>query len=1158
MFPLLAVCLGLLFCAPAHSQTLGRISGIVTDSSGGAISGATVTVTDVARGIPRNITTDSSGAYAAPNLIPGAYSVHATYMGFQAFDRQGIELGVGGDVHVDVTLQPGAQTQTITVTEEAPAITTTNAQLEGTIAANALSDLPFSGHNYVQLIGLLPTFQLKPGSGAGRTQDNSNGLPGEFNVFVLDGVADQMSYNSTSAVNGGYPAGGPEQAVMLPTDAIQEFNVVQNGKAEYGWRPGAQLNVAIKSGANAIHGTAFALGRDAATMARNPFFSIKTPTQFENYGGSFGGAARKDKLFYLLGYEGQRYTVGNPRTSTVPTTASGPGPSSSLPDAINDLLSHGVQPSPLSLNLAGCTITPTVACTANKGLFLNGTGSTSLPVDFLTSGGTDNGVGRLDYHLNEHHNMAAYFFDGDGLAVAPVSSVNQPYWSSPMEVHTKVVRAWETWVPNSAWVNDVRIGWDWTRSNNVGYYDCEAQSNAPNYASLGFISGAPVCGFPTVTITGFTGSVLGGAGTLDESGAISRLLDNVSYTHGNHIFKFGVEFLHAALNFQSYINGGKGTFAFNTNTAALNAFPNDTALDNFMAGFVSSATVQTGSVPRNFTNFSYAFFGQDDWRIFPRLTVNLGLRYEYTQPISEVNGLIGNVNLNAPSGVCQVGVNGCPFYKMNRLDLGPRVGAAWDVTGKGTTVLRAGFNIMYEQPWVEHFINTQTMLQLVPTGLTFKNGNTVVTTPGGLNTLTSLNISPPGSPIPWSLNTPIFGNYVATTASCSSTAACSAPGVVQHLEYPEVINWNLGIQHAITNNITLDVAYVGNRGQHLNGARDLNEPTPGAGGSTAENGRRPYAGQFPWFSSMPVFGTFSNVSNYHALQMIVRGRAYHGLNFLATYTYAHVLSSVNPTQVANPKSEYGNAPSDVRHRFTFGPSYLVPGRKGFGQMLQGWQVASTASVYSGRAFNATDQADDLSGTGQGTADPDRWTLVGDPHDFHGFGSPGGIPCFVTSASTNTSAFASKVNGRNICTVGLPQACIDAANSEPNGPAGVTNNTGILELNRLGCYMMGNSVMVPPAQGTFGDMSPYELYGAGFWEWDMSIIKSWRIKERLTTQFRAEFYNLTNTTQYATPSNTLSAPSTFGQSTATPDVSANSTIVGTGGPRKIQLGLKFLF
>ena len=136
--PFVVCCVCLFFCLPAHSQTLGRISGIVTDSSGGAVAGATVTVTDVARGIPRNLTTDNTGAYVAPNLIPGAYAVRATYMGFQAFDRQGIEIGVGADVHVDITLQPGAQTQTITVTEEAPAITTTNAQLEGTIAANAL------------------------------------------------------------------------------------------------------------------------------------------------------------------------------------------------------------------------------------------------------------------------------------------------------------------------------------------------------------------------------------------------------------------------------------------------------------------------------------------------------------------------------------------------------------------------------------------------------------------------------------------------------------------------------------------------------------------------------------------------------------------------------------------------------------------------------------------------------------------------------------------------------------------------------------------------------------------------------------------------------------------------------------------------------------
>jgi hypothetical protein len=1155
---------GMLLALPAHSQTLGRISGIVIDSSGGAVAEATVTITDVSRGVARTLTTDSAGAYSAPNLTQGTYSVVVSHPGFETTRRGDISVGVGADVHVDISVKPGAQTQTVTVTEEVPTITTSNAQVEGTITGNFLNDLPFSGHNYVQLIALLPAFQLKPGSGAGRTANNSNGLPGEFNVYILDGVADQMSYFSTSAVNGGYSAGGPEQAVMLPTEAIQEFNVVQNGKAEYGWRPGAQINVAIKSGTNGIHGTAFALGRGTALMARNPFFATRTPTEFENFGGSFGGAVKKDKLFYFLGYEGQRYNVGNPKSANVPTTASGLGDGSSLPDAINKLISNGycnpasvgcAKPiSQLSLNLAGCVLTPAVQCTPNAGLFANNTQSTSFPINFPTTGSTDNGVIRGDYHPTEHHSLSAEFFDGDGLAVVPVSSVNQAYWSSPLEVHTKVARASWTWVPNSAWVNEVRFGWDWTLSSNGPSYDCDPSSGAPNYASFGFNSGGTVCGFPAVTITGFTGNVLAGAGGLTENGAISRWLDNVSYTHGKHIFKFGGEFLRAGLDLNGNTAGGKGTLAFNT-TSGINAFSGATALDNFMAGLVSSGTITPGNAQRNFTDYAFAAFAQDDWRIVPRVTLNLGLRYEHTLPINEVNNQIGNINLTTTSGICQAGTPGCTLYKNHANGIGPRLGVAWDVNGRGNTVVRAGFNIMYEQPWVEHFVSTQTTLQNTPTGITLKNGATSVTTPGGTINVAAFTITPPGSPLPWSVNTPIFANYVTSSASCTNLAPCAIGGVTPYLQYPMVLNWNIGVQRALRNGLTLDVSYVGNHGQHLNGFNDINKPTPGASGTSTEQTRRPYTvnGQLPWFSTMQDFGVETNWSNYNALQVIVRQRATHGLTFLATYTYAHALASAQSLGLGTTSERYGNAASDVRHRFSFGPSYNVPGRAGFAQMLQGWQVASTVSIYSGRAFNPTDSTDDASGTGQAAQ---GWTLVGNPNDFSGFGGPGGIPCFVSPAST--SAFAAKINGANVCTVGLPQPCIDAANGEPSGPAGVANNTGILQLNKYGCYMMGNSVMVPPAQGTFGNMDLNQLRSVGYWEWNMSIIKTWRIREGLSTQFRGEFYNLTNTTQYAVPVATLSTPSTFGQSQATPDVSGNSSIVGTGGPRKIQLGLKFIF
>jgi hypothetical protein len=289
-------------------------------------------------------------------------------MGFKAFDRQNIDVGVGGDVHVDVTLQPGEQNQTITVTGEVPAITTTNAQLSGTINGSALSDLPMAGHNYLQLLGLLPTIQVRPGSGAGPAQSASNGLKGEWTVYVFEGVRDQENYLTTVAINTAYSAGGPEQAVLLPTDAIQEFNVTQNPKAEFGWKPGAQINVGIKSGTNSIHGTAFAVGNDSALTARNAFFNLKPPRSFQDFSATFGGPIKKDKLFYLIGYEGQRYSVGNPRTSNVPTTAASPGgvfsPASSLPDAITDLQNHGVAPNPVMMAMSGCVLGPPVTCTA--------------------------------------------------------------------------------------------------------------------------------------------------------------------------------------------------------------------------------------------------------------------------------------------------------------------------------------------------------------------------------------------------------------------------------------------------------------------------------------------------------------------------------------------------------------------------------------------------------------------------------------------------------------------------------------------------------------------------------------------------------------------------------------------------------------------------
>jgi hypothetical protein len=1168
--------MGPLWCLPAHSQTPGRISGIVTDSSGGAIAKATVTVTDVERSIPRTVTTDDTGTYAAPNLIPGTYSVHVAFSGFKAVDRQNITVGVGGDVHVDISLQPGEQSQTVTVTEEVPAITTTNAQLSSTINGEALSDLPVAGHNYVQLLALLPTFQLRQGSATGPSQ-YSNGLRAEYNVYVLEGVADEETYYTTVAINTGYSAGGPEQAVLLPTDAIQEFNVVENSKAEYGWRPGAQVNVGVKSGSNTMHGSAFATGRGTGLTAKNAFASFKPPVSFEDFGATLGGKIKQDKLFYLIGYEGQRYDVGNPRTVSVPTLISTGSASTSIPDAITALAGKA---NPVMLALAGCTAA--AVCTPGAGLFSNNTSSTVFQTDFPSFGKTDNGVGRLDYHLNDKNNLAAEFFDGDGFAVGSLSA-SQGYWSTPFEVHTRVARAWWTWVPNSSWVNDLRFGWDNILISNTGSYDCATQptpfggftdnqwvpgSGGPDYQKLAnFVSGGqPSCAFPTVTISGFTGSTLGGAtGSLDTSG-IERIVDSVSWAHGNHNMKFGGEFRlnHGTpvLNFSNY----KGTLNFNNNNAALNAIAGATPLENFMAGIVTTASIGVGTVPRQFTFHGGAFFIQDDWRIFPRLTINLGLRYEVTSTVHEVNNLFGNIALGTTSGIVQQQSSGSPLYSLSKNGIAPRFGLAWDITGKGTTVLRTGFNIVYQNPTIQAFITPG--MNTVPTALALKNGATVVVAAGSAGTIDTANVT--GISPPAAFTTPqalaamtivggqsFFNNLSnalgGISASCSSASPCTIGGAANNIQMPQVFTWNFGVQHAITPNLTLDINYVGTHGQHMLDSIDINQPLPGTTNTaSAENLRRPYtvSGQYPWFSQMKLLDGVTNVSWYHGFQVILRQRNWHGLSGLAAYSFSHALdnqssdlSPVLPQDSRNLAAEYGNSSFDMRHRVSFAPSYNIPGRPGYFQMLQGWQVTTTAKVSTGLPINPIDATDDTSGTGEGQ---DRWTLGGSPNDFAGFGTNLPIPCFYNSATASNT-------WKSACTAGLPQACIDTANAEPTAFPGFT---GLARLNQLGCYMMGNSVLVPAAMGTFGSMARYQIRALGNWEVDLSIIKTFKIKERLTSQFRAEIYNLSNSTFFAAPSATLSSPSTFGSSSSTPD--SASPFVGTGGPRKIQLGLKFIF
>src|SRR6202451_107951 len=342
----------LLACLPLLAQTYtGRILGVVTDQSGAALAGAQVVVTDMQRGVSRTLTTDQAGEYVAPDLSPGTYKVHAEAKGFKAVEQLNIPLEVAKDVRIDLTLQPGQVNETVVVTGEVPLLDTTSSTLGGTLSNEVINDLPLNGRNYENLLQLRPGVIRYPGGGFSTT--STNGLRAEDNAYVIDGLLNSEPFSGQGIINGAGIAG--DSATILPIDAIQEFNAQENPPAEYGWKPGAVMNVGLKSGTNSLHGTAFAFGRDGALDARNYFNAspaAKTDRTLEQFGGSLGGTMIRDKAFFFGAYEGQRYDVGNSYTVSTPSTLALPAPATpnctsplvtgdcgnSIPNAIADLV----------------------------------------------------------------------------------------------------------------------------------------------------------------------------------------------------------------------------------------------------------------------------------------------------------------------------------------------------------------------------------------------------------------------------------------------------------------------------------------------------------------------------------------------------------------------------------------------------------------------------------------------------------------------------------------------------------------------------------------------------------------------------------------------------------------------------------------------------
>jgi len=855
--------------------------------------------------------------------------------------------------------------------------------------------------------------------------------------------------------------------------------------------------------------------------------------------------------------------------------AAGGDCTSSVVNAIQDVhaaFKAGVIPndvSSASMQIAGCTANSTYTTVTCNGTGLplnNGTNPNGVAVinyGLPNSVSVNNALGKVDYQINPSNTLSGMYFYGNNNGTVQDAGQLQTKWLTQIHTRAQVVGANWIWSPNGEWVNEARYGYNRLYQPT---FPNDHNTPATDYGLNTGVTNPLYGGLPRINVLGFFAFPLGGIGgfnwpKIQGPDDRNQIVDHVTMAEGRHSFKFGAELHRDGFNGGAY-GGARGRFKFLGGAAFSNATGSVTSspIEDFFAGAPTAESLLVGDPTRHIHNWGFAVFGQDDWRITSHLTLNYGLRYELSTVISDSNNGLANFDPNR--GLIQVGKGISGPYNLDPYNFAPRAGFAWDINGNNRTVIRGGAGIIYETINWEAFLalNNNIGLSTIPTaGIGVVPGTGNITS--GLVTYTGLNWFASG-------NQTIFPTG---PIDCSPTTGspCTIMGITQNFKTPYVYNWNLNIQQALNAKIILQAAYIGNHGSKLLGIRDVNQPTVGAGwaaciasdfnpiacnappaaSGAAEQAARPFNAKFPFLAQIYQVGNIYR-SNYNGLQVTLTGRDYHGLSFLVGYTYSHALDNVGanwdfgagsglPMNSMRPANEYASSDFDMRNRFTLSLTYAIPGIKTWGQILEGWQVNTIVSVYGAQPWGPIDAGTDVSGTGEFV---DRWDFYGHPSDFKPT-IASGVPWFAGTSNPACAAKALALDG---------------------GTAGVNTYS----LNLFGCYMMGHSMMLPPAIGTFGTMGRNTFRDFGFRDTDFSVMKNFRFGERLNMQFRAEFFNLFNHPSFANPYGgqngwghndpSVPGPGGFGCSCATPDVAASNPVIGSGSNRAVQLGLKFTF
>ncbi|HLK21270.1 MAG TPA: TonB-dependent receptor [Bryobacteraceae bacterium] len=1085
-FALLSVCL----CALLRAQTpIGTLEGQVTDPAGALVASAEVSVHNAQTGLTRTVHSSRLGTYHFSDLPVGSYllEVHAT--GFAAYSATSIRIDIGQVVTWPVQLSIASEHNVVNVSGEAVTVDT-SPTLGNVVSEREAVDLPLNGRDLTQLGLLQPgvapmTAGLSEAGGIARSGQAYavNGQRPESNNYLLDGAS------NVDSVNGGY-------ALRTPVDAVSEFRILSlNAPAEYGDTSGATTSVVTKSGTNAFHGDVYDFLRNDAMDARNFFAAQTEPLHRNQYGATLGGPIRKDKDFFFVYYEGQRDTEGKTQAAIVPTAAERTGDFSGLVDPstgqpaplINEFTGQpfpgnkipGFLQNPISLKAAQLYPLPNIGTNVFESTQI---GSTDY----------DQGGARLDHYFGVNDQLFVRYSTSSlhQFDPLPIAGAGVPGFPVVDDIRTHAATA--TWVHliSPQIVQTVRGSF----FRNI-FLAGQATNHSPG-SDLGFQYQPTLAlnqGVPYLIVSGYAS--LGNPITGPQDTYQNDFQGNYSLamTRGRHNLKFGFDITREQINVLFGI-ATNGFFVFAP-------FPASDSFASFLLGQSVQFFQGGGQFDRGLRKWNTAGYAQDEFRITPRLTLNLGLRYEVNTPFTEIRnrlnafepGRQSQVYPNAPRGLLFPGDPGVPkgIAPVDYHEFMPRVGLAWDPFGDSKTTIRAGYGIFYD-------------------GFTNGTGGPLQAAVSALPWTEAYQLPGPGFNIanPYGTNAPPF-------SSLNFVAPATVLTVQSGMKPPYSQNWNFSIERAIAKDYLLDVRYVGNKGTHLPRFIEANPVVFGPGVNPNNNSQhRLYstcnAQGLCDYGSVGLLADDSS-STYHALEVAFSRRFSNGLSFLASYWFSKSLDYIStlnvagsaPTLVAgendlaqNPndlRAEHGPSLFDSRSRFVFSGTWALPkwrsASRGAGLVVNGWQLNTIVNLSTGTPFTVYDSA--------------NVSLQGSAPEITGF-------------------YSSK-----------PNLISDPNDNQPHTANQWITRAPFQQLN-------------PQTQaGQFGNEGRNVVRGPGIENVDLSLFKNFNMDEHRRVQFRAECFNLLNHANFGLPENDLESPA-FGQ------------ILQAGPPRLLQLALKLVF